>query len=198
MRHLILPVAAIALAATPQPAAAQFSDGYNFLKAVRDRDVLKARSFIEKPGSIVVNTRDADTGETALIIAIKRRDPPWMGFLLQNGADPNARDRDGNTPLIIAAMSNFPDGVRLMLAAKAQVDLPNPRGETALIKAIHNRDLATAQLLLNAGADPDRPDNLTGRSAREYAERDIRGGPLAKLMAEAPKRTAARAVGPQF
>lgn len=198
MRHLIQPLVLVAVVAGAQPAAAQFSDGYNFLKAVRDRDVLKARSFIEKPGSIVINTRDADTGETALIIAIKRRDPPWMGFLLQNGADPNARDREGNTPLIIAAMSNFPDGVRLMLAAKAQVDLPNPRGETALIKAIHNRDLASAQLLLNAGADPDRPDNLTGRSAREYAERDIRGGPLAKLMAEAPRRTAARAVGPKF
>lgn len=207
MRHLInlLRPARLLMAALPAmllvaavPAAAQFSDGYNFLKAVRDRDVLKARSFIEKPGSVVINTRDADTGETALIIAIKRRDPPWMGFLLQNGADPNARDRDGNTPLIIAAMSNFPDGVRLMLAAKAQVDLANPRGETALIKAVHNRDLAAAQLLLAAGADPDRPDNLTGRSARDYAERDIRGGPLAKLMAEAPRRAAARAVGPQL
>ena len=60
---------------------------------MRDKDVLKAKSLIDKPGSTIINARDGDTGETALMIAIRRRDTPWMGFLLQNGADPNLRDR---------------------------------------------------------------------------------------------------------
>ena len=147
---LVMAAIALALAA---PAAAQFSDGYNFLKAVRDKDVMKAKGFIDKPGSTIINARDGDSGETALMIAIKRRDTPWMGFLLQNGADPNLRDRDGNTPLGVAAMNAFPDGVRVMLASRAQVDGANNRGETPLIKAVHMRDATSVQYLLNAGAD---------------------------------------------
>jgi ankyrin repeat protein len=180
------------------PAAAQFSDGYNFLKAVKDRDVLKAKSLIDKPGSTIINARDITSGETALMIAIKRRDTPWMGFLLQNGADPNLKDAEGNTPLMVAAMNAFPDGVRVMLAARAQVDMANSRGETPLIKAVHMKDSASAQFLLNAGADPDRTDNLAGMSARDYAARDVRTGPIAKLLAESPKKSAKQTVGPSL
>ena len=192
-----LMIAAVALALAA-PAAAQFSDGYNFLKAVRDKDVLKAKGLIDKPGSTIINARDGDSGETALMIAIKRRDTPWMGFLLQNGADPNLRDREGNTPLGIAALNAFPDGVRVMLAAKAQVDGANNRGETPLIKAVQMRDATSVQYLLNAGADPDRTDNLAGMSARDYAARDIRSGPIAKALAEAPKKGAKKSVGPSL
>ncbi|MGL6042453.1 MAG: ankyrin repeat domain-containing protein [Sandaracinobacteroides sp.] len=180
------------------PAAAQFSDGYNFLKAVKDRDVLKAKGLIDKPGSTIINARDQDSGETALMITIRRRDAPWMAFLLQNGADPNQKDRDGNSPLGVAAMTSFPDGVRVMLSSKAQVDAPNNRGETPLVKAVHSKDAEVVELLLKFGADPDRPDNLTGMSAREYAARDIRSGPVAKLLSEAPRRNAKAIVGPSL
>jgi ankyrin repeat protein len=190
-------LAGLALLAA-SPAAAQFSDGYNFLKAVREKDVLKAKSFLDKPGSTIVNARDLTSGETALMIAIRRRDTPWMGFLLQNGADPNLKDKDGNTPLIVAAMTGFGDGVRLLLGSKAQVDGSNGKGETALIKAVHMRDTPSVQLLLQAGADPDRTDNMAGMSARDYAARDIRSGPIAKALAEAPKKGASKAMGPSL
>jgi ankyrin repeat protein len=121
-----------------------------------------------------------------------------MGFLLQNGADPNLKDADGNTPLIVAAMTGFGDGVRVMLASKAQVDGTNGKGETALIKAVHMRDTASVQLLLQAGADPDRTDNLAGMSARDYAARDVRSGPIAKALAEAPKKGASKSMGPSL
>ncbi|PZU44685.1 MAG: hypothetical protein DI568_15170 [Sphingomonas sp.] len=192
---LVIAAVALALAA---PAAAQFSDGYNFLKAVRDKDVNKAKGFIDKPGSTIINARDGDNGDTALIIAIKRRDTPWMGFLLQNGADANLADREGNTPLSVAAMNAFPDGVRVLLAVRAKVDDSNSRGETPLIKAVHMRDATSVQYLLNAGADPDRTDNLAGMSAREYAARDIRNGPIAKLLAEAPKKGEKKSMGPSL
>lgn len=180
------------------PAAAQFSDGYNFLKAVRDKDVLKAKALIDKPGSTIVNARDLTSGETALMIAIRRKDTPWMGFLLENGADPNLKDAQGDTPLIVAAMNGFPEGVRVMLLAKAQVDGTNGRGETALIKAVLMRDAPSVRLLLQAGADPDRTDNQTGLSARDYAARDIRSGPIAKALAEAPKKGASKSMGPSL
>jgi ankyrin repeat protein len=178
------------------PAAAQFSDGYNFLKAVKDRDVLKAKTLIDKPGSTIINARDLDTGETALMVTIKRRDTPWMAFLLQNGADPNLKDRDGNSPLGVAAMTAFPDGVKLLLSSRAQVDAANNRGETPLIKAVHMKDVDSVEVLLKYGADPDRTDNLAGMSARDYAARDVRQGPIAKMLADAPKKGAKQMVGP--
>lgn len=186
-----------AMVGFPAPAAAQFSDGFSFLKAVRDRDVNKAKTLIDKPGSTIINARDGDSGDTALMITLKRRDAPWTAFLLQNGADPNLKGADGNTPLIVAAMNSFPDGVRLMLAGRAQVDAANSRGETALIKAVQNKDAASVQLLLGAGANPDRADSLAGMSARDYAGRDVRSGPVAKLLADAPKKTDRPVMGPK-
>ncbi len=185
------------MAAAPA-AAQQFSDGYNFLKAVRDRDVGKARELLAKPGSTIVNARDVTSGETGLMIALKRRDLPWVALMLQGGADTNMKDAAGNTPLIVAAQNSFPEGAELLLSRQARVDEPNSQGETALMKTVQTNDVITAQLLLKAGADPDRPDNLTGMSAREYAARDLRGGALARLMAETPKKGEQPMVGPQL
>ena len=189
---------ALALLLVAAPATAQqFSDGYSFLKAVRDRDAGKARTLLDKPGSTIVNSRDVTNGETGLIIALKRRDLPWVALMLQGGADTNMKDGDGNTPLIVAALNGFSEGAQLLLSRNARVDDTNNQGETALMKTVQTNDAATADLLLKAGADPDRPDNLTGMSAREYAARDLRGGALAKLMAEAPKKGARQMMGPQ-
>jgi ankyrin repeat protein len=191
-------IAALLAVMPSGPAAAQFSDRYNFLKAVRDRDFLKARDYIDKPGSTIINLKDQDSGETALHIVTRRRDVPWLSYLLESGADPNQRDSEGNTPVVVAASSGFADGVKLLIAYKADVNVPNQQGETALIRAVQMRDLNAAKLLLDAGADPDRPDNLAGRSARDYAARDIRSGPLAKLLAEAPAVKKGGRMGPSL
>ncbi|QMW24691.1 ankyrin repeat domain-containing protein [Sandaracinobacteroides saxicola] len=191
-------VAAIAFALVVTPAAAQFSDSFNFLKAVREKDVLKAKGFLDKPGSVLVNTKDRTTGEAALHIVTRRGDVPWMAFMLQNGADPNIRDGEGNTPLLIAAQMGFTDGIRVLLLGKAGVDVANGRGETALIKAVQQRDLPTARALLEAGADPDRPDNAAGLSARDYAAQDRRNSAMAKLLADAPKKKSAPTTGPKL
>lgn len=65
-RLLVLVMLATAMVAAT-PAAAQFSDSYNFIKAVKDRDVNKAIELADQPGTTVVNTRDADTGKPASI-----------------------------------------------------------------------------------------------------------------------------------
>lgn len=194
-------LALCAIAATlaqAAPAAAQFSDSYNFIKAVKDKDVGKARDFLDKPGNTVVNVREGDTGDAALHIVVRRRDVPWLGFLLQANADANVRDRAGNTPLLLAAVSGFTEGVRILLLVRAQVDLKNNAGETPLIKAVQARDAATAKMLLDAGADADITDNAAGYSARDYALQDKRGGALARLIKDAPKRQAKAQQGPQL
>ncbi len=183
---------------TATPAAAQFSESYNFLKAVKDKDAAKAKTALDVPGSTVVNAREGDSGDTALHIVIRRSDVPWLGFLLQGGADPNLRDRAGNTPLLLATINNFTEGVRILLLVQARVDLKNNSGETPLIKAVQARNVTVAKMLLDAGADPDIADNAAGYSARDYAMQDNRGGQLAKLLADAPRRKAKPVQGPQL
>jgi uncharacterized protein len=194
MRVLAMALA-VCLAATP--AAAQFSDSYNFLKAVKDKDGAKATEILDKPGNTVVNTRDGDTGETGLHITTRRSDAAWTGFLLQKGASPNSRDREGNTPLMLATQARWAEGVGIFLLVKAQIDQQNRIGETALQKAVQNRDLSIAKQLLEAGANPDITDS-SGASARALAEADPRAASIARLMKDVPVRKARPAQGPSL
>lgn len=196
-RRRIGMLATVLLIGLPTPAAAQFSESYNFLKAVRDKDAAKAQEIIGKPGNTVVNTRDNDTGETALHIATRRADSAWVGFLLGAGANANARDRGGNTPLMLATQVRWADGVRIFVTIKAQIDLQNRLGETALQTAVQNRDSFTAKTLVDAGANPDINDN-SGTSARSLASNDPRAAALARLFKDVPVRAARPAQGPSL
>ena len=176
------------------PAAAQFSDAYGLIKAVREKDVKVAREILDKPGSTTINAREPATGDAPIHIVVKRRDIAWLGFLLQASADANARDRDGNSPMVLAAIGRWTEGLQLLVAIRADVDRRNNTGETALIKAVQAGDAGNARILLDAGASPDLTDNVAGRSARDYAVE--KGGPIGKLLADAPKKTKAPVQGP--
>ena len=175
------------------PASAQiFSDGYVFLKAVKDKDGFKVTEMLDKPGSTVVNARDITSGETALHLVVERRDPTWIRFLTARGANPNIRDKNGVTPLMMAVRLGFNEGVEQLLAAGASVDVANDTGETPLISALHRRDTGLMRLLLEKGADPDRRDN-SGRSALDYAA--LGGGGLTDTIERYAKSAQERAAG---
>ncbi len=186
-------VAAIAVAA---PAAAQFSDAYKFIKAVKAKDGATADKILSTPGNALVNVRDGETGDAAIHIVVKRRDISWLGFLLQREANIDVRDRDGATPLLLSSISGFDEGVKVLIALHASVDLANRLGETPLLKAVQLRNTLIARMLLDAGANPDANDN-SGNSARSVATADPRGGPLARMLKAAPAgRKAAPVQGP--
>ena len=109
----------LVMLAAATPAAAQFSDSYNFIKAVKDRDVNKAIELADQPGTTVVNTRDADTGEAGIHIVTRRGDLGWLGLLYQKGANLNLKDREGNTPLILATISRWSEGAATLIRLKA-------------------------------------------------------------------------------
>ncbi len=191
-------LAMIAVLLVPTMATAQFSDGYNFLKAVRDRNFAEANKLASRPGSVLVDTRDVTTGETALHIVVKGRDLPWINFLLQKGARADVRDSLGNTPLMLATQLRFDEGAKLLIAARAKVDLANNSGETPLIRAVQLRYAPLVTLLLRSGANPDKRDTIAGLSARDYAKRDPRAATILKLIEEIRLAPAAGVAGPRL
>lgn len=181
------------------PAAAQFSDTYNFLQAVESRDGDKVTKLLSDNDARIVNTRSPDNGETALAIVVKRRDLTWLKFLLGKGADPSIADRQGTTPLMHAALIGFPEGANELLDRKAPIDQTNRRGETALILAVQARNASMVRLLVRRGASPDKADHIAGMSARDYAKRDDRSGQMLELLdakADAAPRDSSAVFGP--
>ena len=196
----LFPVAiALTVLVAPVTAQAQFSDSFNFIKAVKDRDGSKVTEFLNKPGSggVIVNTRDGSTGQTALHIVTAGRDSLWLGFLLQRGANPDMRDSRGNTALMIATQLGWTDGIQTLLARRAGVDVANSSGETPLILAVQNHDIASVRVLLAAGANPNKPDNAAGLSAKEYAARDPRSSAILKEIVEAKPVSTKPVQGPR-
>ncbi len=194
---LVLPLGGATLLLSSAPAMAQFSDSYNFLKAVRDRDGNKATDLLNDETTRVVNTRDGNTGETALSIVVQRRDVTWTSFLLSKGGDPSIADKNGMTPLMHATLLGFTEGAELLIAGGAAVDQSNRRGETALILAVQAKSSNMVRLLISNGANPDTTDHVAGLSARDYARRDDRTGQMLTLLDAKPDKQSA-STGPVF
>ena len=196
-RKIILAVVAVAMlpvaGGVVAPAAqAQFSDSYNFLKAVRERKGEDAEKFLAEPGTVIVNTRDSTTGETALHIVVQRRDTTWLNYLLQKGGNPNLADKKGTTPLMLATQINFVEGIDSLVKRKAVVDQTNRSGETALILAVQLRNSEAVRVLLKAGANPDKKDSRAGSSARDYAKQDGRASAIVSIIENHGKTEAAK------
>jgi ankyrin repeat protein len=181
MNRLGLAVATMALIATPL-VAQSFSDGYTFLKAVRERDGNVADRILSNPSSTAVNARDPSTGETALHILVRGRDVSWLTYMLSKGARPDSQSNDGTTPLILAAQLGWIEGATQLLARHANPNLGNRSGETPLIVAVHRRDIQMVRLLLGQRADPNQTDNLAGNSAIDYARQDPRAAAILREL----------------
>jgi hypothetical protein len=167
--NALVATAVVGVASVPlAPAAAQmFTEGYQFLKAVKDRDGDKATEMLNKPGTQVINSRDLTSGDTGLHVVVQRMDTLWVRFLLQRGADPNIRNKRGVSPLQLATSLGFIEGAEELIKGGASVDVSDQTGETPLIAAVHARNVPMVRLLLAKGSNPDHNDN-SGRSARDY------------------------------
>jgi ankyrin repeat protein len=186
MKLLVRVAAGLIAAAMATAAPAQLgTDGEKFVGMVRDGDNGGALALLEsKP--IIIDFTDS-RGDSALIVAVRNRDPAWTAHLLKAGADPNLAARNGDTPLILAARGGFTEAARWLIGVGAKVDGANRRGETALIVAVQERHAPVVRLLLSAGADPDRTDAAAGFSARDYARRETRFPELLTAIEASPR-----------
>ncbi len=70
------------MAQDKKPGSGFGSEAYRFFKAVREKDGPSAQALMTQPGSTLVNQRDFDSGETALLYAVLENDPAGVAALL--------------------------------------------------------------------------------------------------------------------
>ena len=84
---------------------------------------------------------------------------PVVGNLIYRGMDPNTPTEKGEPALVFAVRSGAPKTVAFLLKqAGIQTDATNTADETALMLAANANDLASANLLIEAGASVNRPN----------------------------------------
>src|SRR5262249_39672101 len=75
--------------------------------------------------------------------------------LLENGAEPNAKQSFGLTPLHFAADDGQIGIVDALLAKRADINAKDNNGETALLHAVYHQQLGLARHLIERGAAED-------------------------------------------
>ncbi len=98
----------------------------------------------------------------ALHLAVFADDVLLVGRMLNQGADVDARDGEGNTPLLSAAYFRRPMIACLLLERGADVNAKCNGGATPLMKAAMDNDLYlnVLHLLIEKGADANARDDF--------------------------------------
>ena len=108
-------------------------------------------------------------GVTALMVACQWNRKELVRFLLENGADVDAKERQsGLNPLMYACISGNPQLVMLLLGKRPVVDSPDAAGRSALMVAANLGNAEAVKLLVQGGADIHLTDN-SGATALDWA-----------------------------
>ena len=92
-----------------------------------------------------------------------------LEILYELGADLELEDHKGYRPLHMAAFFGEHEIVSFLLVQGIDVDPITENGDTPLMRAVRQGHLATAQALLNGGADINFVNSKTGQTALHMA-----------------------------
>ena len=167
------------LIAIPE-ASAQFSESWEFLKAVEENDRKEILERQRKGANI--NARNGD-GLPAMILAADQGNLSLMAFIIELGVNVDGRtDERRETALMRRAEVGDTESVRFLVANGADPNLKDKGGETALMKGVRARRRNIVKILIEGGADVNETD-YTGRTAFYYAE-IARSSSILRLLRE--------------
>jgi len=119
------------------------------INAIINNDIETVKSFI-KSKNININI---------LNYAIKENNIEIVLLLLENGADVNAKNNNGETCLYYATKENNIEIVQLLLENGADINAINNYGKTPLIYSIWSNNKDIVELLIQKGADVNAKNN---------------------------------------
>lgn len=119
--------------------------------AAIDGNLPTLRAMVSADPSLVRQQNSA--GLTLLHLAAWNGRLETAEFLLEQGADANVRDYNGDTPLHFAASWGFPDLCRVLLAHGAKVNARNDAGKTPLSRVSPPRPEIVALLRQHGGEE---------------------------------------------
>lgn len=97
---------------------------------------------------------------TPLHVAVKEGDTELVKYLLEKGANPNAKGAFGETPLHIAVDRGYLDIVKLLLENGADPNIQSNEGNTPLHIAVISSSADIAYELISHGAKKDIKNNF--------------------------------------
>jgi ankyrin repeat protein len=123
------------------------------IKAAKADDIEKAKLLLAGDASLI-HARDAD-GSTALHCATWKGHQAMVAFLLSEGADVNAHNRNehwGTTPLHAAAHANQAAIAEMLIEHGADVNAQDMNGKTPMHHTTFHKAKAAAKVLQKHGA----------------------------------------------
>eukprot|EP00747_Dinoflagellata_sp_TGD_P212399 gnl/TRDRNA2_/TRDRNA2_85491_c0_seq1.p1 gnl/TRDRNA2_/TRDRNA2_85491_c0~~gnl/TRDRNA2_/TRDRNA2_85491_c0_seq1.p1 ORF type:complete len:856 (-),score=216.39 gnl/TRDRNA2_/TRDRNA2_85491_c0_seq1:95-2614(-) len=135
------------------------------------------KAIVENGADVNAVSFDTEDGDTALMTTVNSQmdgKPKAAQKLLDNDADVNLQNKNGNTALLLAAQNGLPEIMKLLIAKKAKLDIKNSNGDTALMCAARGEtgDDAAATLLLAKGDQSIPPDKNKKGDKKPYKNKD--------------------------
>jgi ankyrin repeat protein len=108
---------------------------------------------------VIFIDRNPQAGDSALIVALKRRDLLTLDRLAADSFLREATDANGYTPLMIAAHFGAQNGISMLLKHGANLEAKTVRSWTALSMAVSAKQIGAMTMLLHHRADALVLDN---------------------------------------
>ena len=150
------------------------NQGWTPLQVAVRRGHLEVVEFFLEIGADAALPVDDEKGFPPLYLATIGEFAEVALCLLESGAEPDQRSRVGFVVLHEAARLGSETLAKAFLQAGATCDTLGPDGSTALCWAVLERHVQIAEMLLEAGADP----NFAGIAAAYLPGSDFRGTPI--------------------
>lgn len=129
---------------TPRFSFLMYSVAYNLIE--------KAKILLEYDVDINLTNENEDT---ALHIAVNNSRTEFIHLLLDNGADPNTKDKYGTPVFLTVCLGHKIDLVKKMINKGVDINCKDYDGNTPLIYAVYRDSYGVVKTLLDNNADPN-------------------------------------------
>ncbi len=153
--------------------------------AIYDGNVTRIKELVKSDHDLIESPSKA--GIAPLHIAVKLRQPDTVKLLVENGADVDVQDGNGQTPLHYAIAQNLRETAIYLIIHEADMDIMNNFGITPLHQAAYTGDTKLVQFMLDNGASVDLR-NQNGHTACQmaFAKRNLGVSSLLLLYTKFP------------